>query len=61
MLGIQRVTRRAVDAGYLTPDAADRWLAHLAAQPFFASATLYIDTATAVLSRCHELAAWYAR
>ena len=47
MLGIQRVTRRAVDARYLTQDAADQWLTHLAAQPFFASATLYIITATA--------------
>lgn len=61
VLGIQRVTRRAVDAGYLAQEAADQWLAHLAAQPFFASATLYIVTATAVLSRCHELARWYAR
>lgn len=47
VLGIQRVTRRAVDAQYLTQDAADQWLTHLAAQPFFASATLYIITATA--------------
>jgi ubiquinone/menaquinone biosynthesis C-methylase UbiE len=47
VLGIQRVTRRAVDAGYLTQDAADQWLAYLAAQPFFSSATLYIVTAMA--------------
>lgn len=46
VLGIQRVTRRAVDAQYLTEDAASQWLAHLAAQPFFASATLYIVTAS---------------
>lgn len=47
VLGIRRVTRRAVDAGYLTEDAASQWLAYMAAQPFFASATLFIVTATA--------------
>lgn len=47
VLGIQRVTARAVDAQYLTRDSASQWLTYLATQPFFASATLYITTATA--------------
>jgi ubiquinone/menaquinone biosynthesis C-methylase UbiE len=47
ILGLQRVTSRAVEAEYLTADSADRWLTHLATQPFFASATLFIVTATA--------------
>lgn len=46
VLGLQRVTGRAVDAQYLTPDGASQWLAYLGTQPFFASATLYIITAT---------------
>lgn len=47
VLGIQRVTGRAVDAQYLTRESASQWLTYLATQPFFASATLYIITATA--------------
>jgi ubiquinone/menaquinone biosynthesis C-methylase UbiE len=47
VLGLQRVTGRAVAAGYLTQDTAGRWLDHLATQPFFASTTLFIITATA--------------
>jgi hypothetical protein len=47
VLGLQRVTARAVTAGYLTQAAADQWLDHLATQPFFASTTLFITTATA--------------
>jgi ubiquinone/menaquinone biosynthesis C-methylase UbiE len=47
VLGIKRVTARAVDAQYLTQEAASQWLTHLGIQPFFASATLYIVTATA--------------
>jgi ubiquinone/menaquinone biosynthesis C-methylase UbiE len=47
VLGLKRVTGRAVQAGYLTQDAADEWLGYLAARPFFASATLFITTATA--------------
>jgi ubiquinone/menaquinone biosynthesis C-methylase UbiE len=47
ILGIQRVTGRAVDARYLTQKCANQWLAYLASQPFFASVTLYIVTATA--------------
>jgi ubiquinone/menaquinone biosynthesis C-methylase UbiE len=47
IFGFQRVTGRAVDARYLTREAADQWLTYLATQPFFASATLYLVTATA--------------
>ena len=46
VLGLKRVTGRAVQAGYLTQEAAEEWLGYLAAQPFFASATLFITTAT---------------
>lgn len=42
------MTSRAVAAGYLAQDTADRWLDYLATQPFFASTTLFITTATAV-------------
>ena len=42
VLGLQRVPSRAVTAGYRSQDTADRWLDHLAAQPFFASATLVL-------------------
>ena len=47
ILGFKRVTGRAVTAGYLTRDTAGQWLDHLATQPFFASTTLFITTATA--------------
>lgn len=47
VLGLHRVTRRAVTAGYLTQNTADQWLDHLATQPFFASTALFITTATA--------------
>jgi ubiquinone/menaquinone biosynthesis C-methylase UbiE len=47
MLGLKRVTGRAVQAGYLTKPTADQWLDYLATQPFFASATLFITTAAA--------------
>jgi ubiquinone/menaquinone biosynthesis C-methylase UbiE len=47
VLGMQRVTARAVRAGYLTQDTAEEWLTYLATQPFFASTTLYVVTATA--------------
>jgi ubiquinone/menaquinone biosynthesis C-methylase UbiE len=46
VLALKRVTSRAVAAGYFTQDAADGWLDHLATQPFFASTTLFIITAT---------------
>lgn len=45
VLGFERVTDRAVAAGYLTPEAAGRWLSHLATEPFFAAATLFIVVA----------------
>jgi ubiquinone/menaquinone biosynthesis C-methylase UbiE len=48
VLGLLRVTERAVQAGYLTRDSADGWLSFLATPPFFASTTLFITTATAV-------------
>lgn len=47
ILGLRRVTGKAVTAGYLTQDSADQWLGHLATQPFFASTTLFIITAIA--------------
>jgi ubiquinone/menaquinone biosynthesis C-methylase UbiE len=47
VLGLHRVTARAVAAGHLTDDDAQRWLHHLATEPFFASATLFVVTATA--------------
>jgi ubiquinone/menaquinone biosynthesis C-methylase UbiE len=46
VLGLHRVTARAVDAGYLTSNVARDWLTYLATQPFFASATLFIAVAT---------------
>jgi SAM-dependent methyltransferase len=46
VLGLERVTGRAVAAGSLTEREAADWLAHLAEQPFFASATLFITVAT---------------
>jgi hypothetical protein len=46
VLGLDRVTDRAVAAGYLTSRSADEFLDHLASQPFFASMTLFIVTAT---------------
>ncbi len=47
VLGLERTTRRAVAAGYLDGEAADRWLAHLADGPFLATVTFYIVTAVA--------------
>ena len=38
---------RAVQAGYLSQEAAEQWLGYLAGRPFFASATLFITTAMA--------------
>jgi ubiquinone/menaquinone biosynthesis C-methylase UbiE len=46
VLGLQRVTARAVTANYLTEPEAGQWLHHLATEPFFASATVFIVTAT---------------
>lgn len=45
ILGLHRVTERAVAAKYLDRSAADDWLEHLAHGPFFASVTLFIVVA----------------
>ncbi|MFB7595890.1 methyltransferase domain-containing protein [Streptomyces sp. NPDC056160] len=45
VLGLERTTRRALAAGYLTDEAARRWLAHLADGPFLAAVTFYIVVA----------------
>jgi hypothetical protein len=45
VLGLRRVTDRAVGAQYLTPETARRLLSHFAEQPFFASVTRYVVTA----------------
>jgi ubiquinone/menaquinone biosynthesis C-methylase UbiE len=45
ILGIQRNTQRAVAAGYLTSEAAQRWLDHLASELFLAAVTLFITVA----------------
>ena len=42
----EAVTDRAVATGYLTARSAEEFLDHLATQPFFASTTLFIVTAT---------------
>ena len=47
IFGFERVTRRAVASGYLDEAAADAWLDHLATQPFFAAATLFVVVALA--------------
>ncbi|WP_228003015.1 methyltransferase domain-containing protein [Nocardia australiensis] len=46
VLGFERVCKRAVDAGHLTQQQADSWTRGLAVEPFFASVTLFIVTAT---------------
>lgn len=45
LLGFERVTRRAVAAGYLQAHEAHAWLVHLRAGPFFASVTLFVTIA----------------
>jgi hypothetical protein len=42
VLGLQRTTQRAVTAGYLTTQEAQRWLDHLTHGPFLAAVTFYI-------------------
>lgn len=44
ILGLRRNTIRAIDAGYLTPAAAD-WTVQAAAGPFLATAPLFLVTA----------------
>ncbi|MEU3656777.1 methyltransferase domain-containing protein [Streptomyces sp. NPDC032161] len=45
ILGLERVTRRAVSAGYFTDEEAECWLDHLAGGPFLAAVTFYIVVA----------------
>jgi len=45
VFGFERVTDRAVTAGYLTAKRADRWLTHLRSESFFASVTLFLTVA----------------
>ncbi|MFD0339949.1 methyltransferase domain-containing protein [Streptomyces sp. NPDC127117] len=45
ILGLERTTRRAVDAGYFTGEAARRWLDHLTDGPFLAAVTFYVVVA----------------
>lgn len=42
ILGFERVTRRAVSAGYLDESSAGRWLEGLSRETFFASVTLFV-------------------
>ncbi|MGW2642037.1 methyltransferase domain-containing protein [Streptomyces sp. NPDC001348] len=45
ILGLERTTGRAVEAGYFTDRAAEDWLSHLTHGPFFAAVTFYIVVA----------------
>lgn len=45
VFGFQRVTSRAVAAGYLTASAGSAWLDHLRTRPFFASVSVFVTTA----------------
>ncbi|CAI9418134.1 methyltransferase domain-containing protein [Nocardioides sp. T2.26MG-1] len=45
VFGFARVTRRAVEAGYLSAADADEWLGHLSTQRFFASVSLFVTLA----------------
>lgn len=47
ILGLQRVTERAVAAGYLQENTAAEWLTYLANKLFFASASIFIAVADA--------------
>jgi SAM-dependent methyltransferase len=40
--GLNRNTARAVEAGYIDPAAAERWVAELKAGPFVATCTVYV-------------------
>lgn len=50
ILGFARVTQRAVAAGHLDEDDAERWLHHLAGDTFFASLTIFITVADVPVS-----------
>jgi len=45
ILGLQRNAQRAVENGYLTAPAAQRWLDGLAEEPFLAAVTVYVVVA----------------
>lgn len=45
VFGFQRLTSRAVAAGYLSAAAASAWLDHLRTERFFASVTLFVTLA----------------
>ena len=45
-LGLQRVTARAITAGYLDEPGAEEWLEHLKTATFFASVTLFVVSCT---------------
>ncbi|MEV5721560.1 hypothetical protein AB0L41_47545 [Amycolatopsis mediterranei] len=47
VLGLHRVTARAVAANHLTEGEGGRWLHHLANERFFAAAALFVVTAVA--------------
>jgi ubiquinone/menaquinone biosynthesis C-methylase UbiE len=47
ILGLERTTRRAVTAGYVTDEAAESWLSHLGRGPFLATVTFYVVVAEA--------------
>ncbi|MER6358451.1 methyltransferase domain-containing protein [Streptomyces sp. NPDC001634] len=47
ILGLERTSRRAVEADYFTDDAVEAWLSHLRQGPFFAAVTFYIVVAEA--------------
>ena len=45
VLGLKRNTQRAVDTGYISPEAAKGWLEYLTTEPFLAAVTFYIIVA----------------
>ncbi|GIG68631.1 methyltransferase domain-containing protein [Phytomonospora endophytica] len=45
IFGFQRTTRRAVDAGYMTPDDGEEWLGALKAGPFLATVVQWVTVA----------------
>ena len=47
ILGLERTSRRAVEAGYFSDQEAETWLRRLTQGPFFAAVTFYIVVAEA--------------
>lgn len=47
VLGLERVTRGAVESGLIDGEVATAWLSELTARPFFASVTMFATVATA--------------